>query len=314
MFKEVDLQPRLRDAAAVVGFAAVVTAVMAHVATLAVWTYDHGFVPWPGDAPVVGTYPFTAWLVGTACGIGAALVFAARMPTVQRVLAIVFALGCTALLVVTVVLRPHDTNGARVSLPVDVVIGLAAATAAAIAIACRGRTAAATRRTTAGIAAATTVAAIALGGPTLIETHAEYRSQTLRPFTIELVAAYPAPAPAAPGEMPAYVVDATGSPGERVEYDGRTYYLHREDRVVIGSAQVRRVRLFEGGLSIRVGADTARALRARSWSRMSQYDAIVVDGQLVSVPLYEAVITDRLWLADRDAAALARIYQLLVAD
>jgi len=158
----------------------------------------------------------------------------------------------------------------------------------------------------------TVAACIALGAPTFVETFAEYRPQELRRFRLELVAAYPLRQ--GEGEMPAVVLDRDGSPGEIIESDGRRFNLHRTDRLVITSDHAERVRWIDGAdrptISIRLDRGAASALGHRSDRRISQYDAVFLDGHLIGIPIYDDIVT-RFYYASPDRAAQRAFYQAL---
>lgn len=160
----------------------------------------------------------------------------------------------------------------------------------------------------------TVAACLAIGVPTLVESIAEYRPQELRSFRLELVAAYPLREVVRAGEMPAVVIDRDGSPGEIIESDGQRFNIHRTDRLVITSDHVERVRWIEGPdaptISVRLDRATAAALGHRSNRRISQHDALFLDGKLVGVPIYNDLVT-RLWYASPDRAAQRAFFQAL---
>ena len=58
--------------------------------------------------------------------------------------------------------------------------------------------------------------------------------------------------------------------------------------------------------------DVARQMRRRSTRRISQSDALFIDGVLVTVPHYEGVTTDRIWLHDDDRLVQRALYDRLV--
>lgn len=164
-------------------------------------------------------------------------------------------------------------------------------------------------------AAAGTIAAVllALGLPTLAEASREVQREALSPFHLDLVAAYPYE----PERTHAVVIDASGSPGQVVEWHGRRFNLHRGDHLAIDSSQVRRVRWLDQGsdgvwLAIRLDRRRAAALRQRSIHRMSQFDALFVNDRLVSVAEYEDVMWGRFMLHDPEPARLRALYRTLV--
>jgi hypothetical protein len=265
---------------------------------------------WPGWSPFFGPYGLTAWIVGGLLpGVAAALVLCGRADRWWvRALAGLHGAGCAVVLGALVWLRP-DGEWAPVHM-----IAFGAGVAAGVYVALGRGGAAAGSRTLA--VAVTGAVIIAVGGPTLVETAVEYRPQELRSFRLELVAAYPLREPAA-GEMAAVVIDRYGSAGEIIESDGQRFNVHPRDRLVIESADVERVRWIDGPegptISVRVDRAAARALGHRSLRRISQLDALFLDGKLIGVPVYEDVVT-RLWYSDSDDAAMRGLYQALTGD
>ncbi|MBL9018471.1 MAG: hypothetical protein JNL83_30065 [Myxococcales bacterium] len=303
---------RLRDAAIVIALSVVAAAIGAYVAELVLASWSYRYVPAPGSYRVLGVHTLTAWLAGGLVpGFLASLVLTSRFAVERwvRILAGCGGLACLGLVLASVVTR---------ELPIENLVALGFGLVAATVVVLRRRSPRPTRGVRAIVISSAVVGALALGVPTLLETYAEYRSQDLRPFTLEIVAAYPAPdlARIQPGELPAYVVDSHGSPGERVEHGGRSFFVHRDDRVTIPAARVRRVRWLDSedraSISIRVDQDTARIMRARSERRISQFDALYIDGVLVAIPLYEGVVSDRIAITDGEDVVVRRIYDLLV--
>jgi hypothetical protein len=94
--------------------------------------------------------------------------------------------------------------------------------------------------------------------------------------------------------------------------------VHRDDRVTIPASRVRRVRWLDSddraSISIRVDEETAEIMRARSERRMSQSDALYIDGVLVAIPIYEGVVSDRIAITDGNDLVVRRIYDRLVLE
>lgn len=314
----------LRDSALVVAISSIVAVTGGFAAGQIVPVVEYWWMDlpagfgWPGRAPLFGPYGLTAWMVGGLIpGVATAIVLSRGADRWWvRVLAGVYGAGCAAALVALVWLRPDaelSASGAVVALddraPVHLV-AFAAGLVAALYVALRRRGPARTlRRLTVPL---TIAACIGIGVPTLVETVVEYRPQELRSFRLELVAAYPLREVA--GEVPAVVIDRDGSVGEIIESRGQRFNLHRSDRLVITSDQVERVRWIDGAerptISIRLDRDSAAALGHRSDRRISQFDALFLDGKLVGVPLYNDFVT-RLWYASPDRAAQRAFYQAL---
>jgi hypothetical protein len=298
------------DVLLAIPIAALVTVIAAALSAFVVHSIDFGFlVPETLDR-VVGIYPLRAWLVGVGVALACSLV---SRRALGLGLAGVASLHLLALVAMT--LFPHALRVPESALPVGSVIVLGVAIVAGVYLARRPGATPLPR----GIAlAGTLIAAHAVGVPTLIETHAEYRTQALHPFTLELAAAYPAPdlSQVGPGELPAVIVDRRGDPGEPIESRGRKMFAHHSDHLVIPSARTQRVRWYDLGdgtavISIRVDGELAAALRTRSSRRISMLDAVFLDGELVEVFRYSGFLSDRLWLQS-DPVALRRLYDRLV--
>ena len=316
---------KFRDAATIIVLAALVTAIGAYVVDLILpvaMSIRYGFgiyMPWPGSAPVLGTHTLTAALVGGLVpGVATGCVLASRFAGARwvRGLAIAFGAACLGLAILTFGPGRYDDlgNATPVSIANLVVLGLGVV--AAVYVAFRRRVAApAGGRGRTVLVAAIVAEFVALSIPTFAETYEEYRPQALRPFTIEIAAAYPILEPG-PGEMGAVVIDANGRAGDIVEHEGQRYTIHRTDRIVIPAREVERVRWIDtderAAIVLRLDDDVMARLRERSLKRMSQHDALYVDGALVSIPLYTGVLTDRWALTDTDRASLRPIYERLV--
>ena len=314
----------VRDTALVVAISAIVAATGAFAAgqllpVVEYWSMDlPGGIGWPGWTPFFGPTWLTAWIAGGLFGCLTALVLSGRAQRRWlRFVAGAYGAWCAAVIAALIWLRPDATlsaTGAVVELDDRAPVHLCAFGAglvAALYVALRRRVPAPTSR---ALTVPLTVAAcLAIGVPTLVETVAEYRPQELRSFRLELVAAYPL-REVAEGEMPAVVIDRNGSPGEVIESDGHRFNIHRSDRLIITSDQVERVRWIDSDdaptISIRLDRDTAAALGHRSNRRISQYDALFLDGHLVGVPIYNDLVT-RLWYASPDRDAQRAFYQAL---
>jgi hypothetical protein len=314
----------VRDTALVVAIASIVAATGGFSASQLLpvaeyWWMDlPAGVGWPGWTPFFGPWWLTAWIAGGLLpGVLTALALSGRADRWWlRLLAGLYGAWCAAVIAALIWWRPDATlsaSGEVVELddraPLHL-IAFGAGLLAALHVALRRRRPAPTSR---ALALPLTVAAcLAIGAPTLVETFAEYRPQELRAFRLELVAAYPLRQ--VEGEMPAVVIDRDGSPGEIIESDGHRFNIHRTDRLVITSDQVERVRWIDGAdaatISVRLDRDTAAALGHRSNRRISQYDALFLDGRLVGVPIYNDLVT-RLWYASPDRAAQRAFYQAL---
>jgi len=298
------------------------------------WWLDLGvYAIWPASSPYIGTYWLTAWLLGALVpGLTTAWLLT-RVSDRRwfRALAACFGVACLALLALILWYWPTNaqlppppgaaqelTNPSeKVPFPLLHIVGLAAGVAvAAIVVKRKAQPIRRTRRARLGLVGVAAGFALVLGVPTFVETWAEYQPQDLPEFTIELAAAYPYSVEHDPGNMPAVVVDANGDIGDIVDKDGQRFNVHHTDAVSFRSESVRRVRWYDAGdrgayISLRVDRDVAARLRKRSLARMSMHDALFVNGRLVSVPLYQTVITDRLWLHDPNRAEQRRLYEML---
>lgn len=294
------------------------------------WRYGITAGPaWPGGATMIGTYAFTAWLVGAfmpAFVTSLLLTGTAASQRWFRVLAAVVGACCLILGGLIVALRPGLDHDSRILVPMPWLhlVIIAAGFGASLFVVLRRRIARPpARRARALIIGITLGGAIALGAPTLMETHAEYRSQTLRPFRLEFVSAYPISDAGLAWLQRGRATGDVGpvEPGEDreiVELDGLRYSIHHENKLVISSHEIRRIRWIETpdgpAITIRLGGNARAALAGRSDQRLSRHDALYVDGTLVMIPVYNAVLAETLALHDPDRAALRRLYDRLVAD
>jgi hypothetical protein len=279
------------------------------------WTVLRPFGPWPlGSGPIWGPHWLHAWGTGAVIAIvlAVALIGRDRPPgRVVRGLAGTIALA-SALVAALLAFAPrHVPASAR---PVNLVLSLLGAVVAAAVALALVRPAFVSARTRTRIAAvsATVGAFVALGWPTLREAWDEYRPQGIAPVRLELVAAY-VYEPEATG---AVVVDPTRTVGDLVSSRGARFNLHRGDQLAIDPAEIRRVRWIErpgepAAIVIRVDADARARIDRRSIERASQYDAVLVDGKLATILLYEQPGIGRLILWDPDRAALADLYRRL---
>lgn len=281
------------------------------------------WVPAPplGSGGFFGAHTILAWVAGAlplAVLLAAYLLGgrrAALAPWLRAVLALVAA-GALVLLV-TAALAPievPDPAAFHARVPFLAIAGLGALSAAALATGLVRPLVLGTRPARRALVLGTLLSVIALGIPTYVETWREYRPESLASFQLELVAAYPFD----PERTGAVVIDPTGSPGSVITFAGQRFNLHRGNRLSLAPGEVRRVRWVEGDgdgsplLAIRLSGPAAARLRARSMARMSQFDALLIDGDVMSVPLHEDVMDHRLFLVDSDRARLARLYHRLV--
>jgi hypothetical protein len=128
--------------------------------------------------------------------------------------------------------------------------------------------------------------------------------------SVELVAAYE--------PIPGAVVMA-GDPKsiEWIDFHGRRLQIDRADRLGFLPEAVDGVRFWEVprlGVSIALGRELRARLSARSNNRMSQLDALLVDGVPCSVALYESVVSHELPIMERDQSESARDDALLLFE
>ncbi|HEY1812893.1 MAG TPA: hypothetical protein VGG74_11135 [Kofleriaceae bacterium] len=161
------------------------------------------------------------------------------------------------------------------------------------------------------LAIAAIVAVVALGLPTLAGAWADREAPAMQCDHVELVAAYPYE----PEQTHAVVIDTSGGVGDVVTYDGHRYNLQRSDRVAITRGDVGGVRWFDAPpgayVVVRLRGDARAAVRRRSLRRISQYDALFVDGRLDGIFLYDDVMNGRFFVHDGDRARAAALYREL---
>jgi hypothetical protein len=299
---------RTRDTATVVVVALLATVIGA----FAVNTLVPLFERWrfglqlylPGAGPMFGTYAFTAWIIGGLVpGFITAMLLTGRFAAGRLVRVMAACSGVACLGAMTLIIIAAIRFGDAI-LPLHLAT-LALGAAAALFLVVRRRVhAPPAGRGRALIVGAIACGGLAIGAPTLRETFDEYRPQEVGTFTIELASAYPI----AEGHPPTLVIDQQGRAGDIVEYRGARYTVHRGDSLRFTSAHVARVRWLDGGISFRFDREIAAALARRSESRISEHDALFIDGELVAIPVYETTVSDRLWLRDRDPSDLQRLY------
>lgn len=272
---------------------------------------------WPlARVGVFGGHPLWPWAISA---VPAAALVAARLlvrpaPLRSRaVRAVVAAAGIAALVVVALI-----ASGWR-EMPPGLFDGpLEAAVVVLGALACfalaSGRLApasGASRGLRYGLAIAAISTVVALGMPTLAGAWADREAPAMQCDHIELVAAYPYD----PEHTHAVVIDTSGDVGEIVTYDGHRYNLQRSDRVAITRDDVRNVRWLDASrgayVVVRLRGDARAAVRRRTLSRISQYDALFVDGRLDGIFLYEDVMDGRFFVHEGDRARATALYREL---
>ena len=152
------------------------------------------------------------------------------------------------------------------------------------------------------------------GSRSMVFAWEEFQEQELPEFTLELVAAYNYEPELSRGGMPAVVVDGEGTVGDIITVGERRFNIHRSNSLSISTADVRRVRWLEDEagamITIRLSPQALEAFDDRTRSRSSQYDAVLLDGE-VALMLFHFGSADRLILSDRDVTALRRVYRRL---
>lgn len=155
-----------------------------------------------------------------------------------------------------------------------------------------------------GLAVCSLLLVGALGWPVLSDAAAEYQPQDLRPFTVELVAAYPVQ----PGVT---MLGATRT----VTYLGTTYQLVDSDSIRMTNDDVRRVRRVADGILLRLTGEAAQSMFDRSRARMSQFDAIFVNGRLLMIPLYSGLLRGQMLIAPgEDSGGTDDLYHQLTGE
>jgi hypothetical protein len=128
--------------------------------------------------------------------------------------------------------------------------------------------------------------------------------------TVEMCAAYPFN----PNETHAVVIDRSGSPGEVVTWHDRNFNVHHSDCLKVAAADIRSIAWAPDGpqfaIAVRAVGAVADRIEERTEKRMSQFEALYMDGELYTVALHEHVV-DSLWLVDRDRARQAAFYERL---
>ena len=162
-----------------------------------------------------------------------------------------------------------------------------------------------------GLAIAAIGAVVALGMPTLAGAWADREAPAMQCDRLELVAAYPYD----PEHTHAVVIDTSGDVGEIVTYDGHRYNLQRSDRLAITRDDVGNVRWLDASrgayVAVRLRGDARAAVRRRTLRRISQYDALFVDGRLDGIFLYEDVMDGRFFVHEGDRARATALYREL---
>lgn len=257
------------------------------------------------DTELFGMHSFTGWIVfglGGAVAVAWALTSAHTDRRWLRAVAWIGAAGAAAMLIGTIYewsWRNRNAVPYELAHTLQNVALLTTGVIAALWVATKKLSPMPDRRRLrALVIAAAAAGGLVLGGPTVAETWREYQPQQLPNFTVELVAAYPA---------------ANAPPGaELVTTKHGRFRLDRSDTLRFTRGHVRRVRRRDGGVSIRTSGRVVGQIRARSKRRMSQHDAIFINGELISVPLYQGYLMNgRLFISDRDRSERERLYRVL---
>lgn len=110
---------------------------------------------------------------------------------------------------------------------------------------------------------------------------------------------------ACPQELPAFEIRMVGArpvyPNEIVapealvvELEGQRYVLDEDDTLLLSNTDVRRIRwepeAERDGFTLVLQDDAAAQLRERSVRRMDRHDALYLDGELVSIPIFGDVL------------------------
>lgn len=259
------------------------------------------------DSGLHGAWAFVAGIaLGTLVAAGA-LTPLARTTGARAAIAL-FAVGCAIGLLWTVAtyvegLSPHWLYDLPLAAALVASVWASARPAPAIAVGPGARAAA---------IALALLGALAWGQAALREAWAELDERALPPFTVELVAAYPYDLS---GELPAIVIDEQGRIGDVVSIEGRQYNLHRGDALAIASSEVRRVRWISDGeaaiVTLRLSDRAREAFDARSRSRASQSDAVLVDGVPRLVLFHGLGPQDRVVFGSEDRRPLWDLYERL---
>lgn len=159
------------------------------------------------------------------------------------------------------------------------------------------------------------VAGLAWGGGVIEDFAEEHADQALPRRDLELRAAYPYSLEAAPGAMPAIVVDGAGRVGDVLELDGERFNVHASDALPLSPDDVARVRWIDAGevvaVSIRIEGDARVLLDERGRARASQYDVLYADGAPVASVFHFGMEPGRLVLMGTERGALHAVYRRL---
>ena len=109
----------------------------------------------------------------------------------------------------------------------------------------------------------------------------------------------------------AIVVEPNGKAGGLVAFRGTQFNVHRGDCLTIAHPTIH---WSVDGARAFVGLGDDPAIGARSARRMSQYDALYAGDELLEIPLYEAVMSETLWLGATDRDLQRRLFERLTGS